>query len=477
MRRRRGGRGRADRRGRAGAARSGAREEIDARGLHVLPGAVDAHVHFNEPGRTDWEGWATGTRGAGGRRRDGRSSRCRSTPTRRPSTARRSTPSSPRARRAAHVDFALWGGLVPGNLDAPRRARRARRRRLQGVHVGQRRSRTSSAPTTSRSTRACARRASSASRSRSTPRARRSPRPAARALAAGRTGVRDYLASRPAVAELEAIATALIASPRRPAARCTSSTSRPAAASRWSPRRGPAASTRAARPARTTSSSTRTTPSGSARSPSARRPLRPAAESDALWAALADGSLPMVASDHSPSPPRAEATATRSTPGAGSRAARRCSPLVLGDGRLAPAVRGRAAGAASPPAASRLDGKGRLEPGVRRRHRARRPAPRRTAGARRRCSTATATARSSGARCAPGSSERSCAAAPCGPTGRSRASRRGRLVVPAAIGSGDGAPRRHRAAGGVQRRPRRRRHHARGLHPHLRAPRSTTSPG
>ncbi len=37
-------------------------EEIDARGLHVFPGLIDAHVHFNEPGRTDWEGFATGTR-------------------------------------------------------------------------------------------------------------------------------------------------------------------------------------------------------------------------------------------------------------------------------------------------------------------------------------------------------------------------------------------------------------------------------
>ena len=36
-------------------------EELDARGLHVLPGAIDAHVHFNEPGRADWEGWETGT--------------------------------------------------------------------------------------------------------------------------------------------------------------------------------------------------------------------------------------------------------------------------------------------------------------------------------------------------------------------------------------------------------------------------------
>jgi len=41
-----------------------AREEIDADGLLVLPGVVDAHVHFNEPGREDWEGWETGSRGA-----------------------------------------------------------------------------------------------------------------------------------------------------------------------------------------------------------------------------------------------------------------------------------------------------------------------------------------------------------------------------------------------------------------------------
>ena len=32
-----------------------AHEELDARGLHVFPGVVDMHVHFNEPGRADWE--------------------------------------------------------------------------------------------------------------------------------------------------------------------------------------------------------------------------------------------------------------------------------------------------------------------------------------------------------------------------------------------------------------------------------------
>jgi imidazolonepropionase-like amidohydrolase len=40
----------------------GAAEEIDARGLHVFPGLIDVHLHFNEPGRTDWEGAVTGSR-------------------------------------------------------------------------------------------------------------------------------------------------------------------------------------------------------------------------------------------------------------------------------------------------------------------------------------------------------------------------------------------------------------------------------
>ncbi len=34
---------------------------IDARNKYLLPGLVDAHCHFNEPGRTDWEGIRTGS--------------------------------------------------------------------------------------------------------------------------------------------------------------------------------------------------------------------------------------------------------------------------------------------------------------------------------------------------------------------------------------------------------------------------------
>src|SRR6202000_3560153 len=32
--------------------------------LPLLPGLVDSHVHINEPGRTEWEGFATATRAA-----------------------------------------------------------------------------------------------------------------------------------------------------------------------------------------------------------------------------------------------------------------------------------------------------------------------------------------------------------------------------------------------------------------------------
>ena len=92
------------------------REVIEARGLHVLPGVSDAHVHFNEPGRTDWEGWATGTRAlaAGG------ATACIEMPL----NAHPPTIDGPAfdakrraAERSAVVDFALWGGIVPGNLD------------------------------------------------------------------------------------------------------------------------------------------------------------------------------------------------------------------------------------------------------------------------------------------------------------------------------------------------------------------------
>jgi allantoinase len=93
-----------------------AAQEIDARGLLVLPGVIDAHVHFNEPGRTEWEGWATGTRAlaAGG------ATACVEMPLNaHPPTVDGAAFDAKveAARRSAIVDFALWGGLVPGDLN------------------------------------------------------------------------------------------------------------------------------------------------------------------------------------------------------------------------------------------------------------------------------------------------------------------------------------------------------------------------
>ena len=62
---------------------AGGRKEIDADGLLVFPGVIDVHLHFNEPGRTEWEGAATGSRAL--RPAAARcSSTCRSTPRRAP---------------------------------------------------------------------------------------------------------------------------------------------------------------------------------------------------------------------------------------------------------------------------------------------------------------------------------------------------------------------------------------------------------
>ncbi len=92
-----------------------ATSEIDATGLAIFPGVIDAHVHFNEPGRTDWEGFATGSRAAaaGGT----------TTVFDMPLNAHPPTIDGPSfdakhaaAAQVSLVDFALWGGLVPGNL-------------------------------------------------------------------------------------------------------------------------------------------------------------------------------------------------------------------------------------------------------------------------------------------------------------------------------------------------------------------------
>ena len=93
-----------------------ARSELDADGLHVFPGLIDAHVHFNEPGRTHWEGFASGSAAlaAGGGTVFCEMPLNADPPLLTPDDfhAKRMA-----AERASLTDFALWGGLTPDNLE------------------------------------------------------------------------------------------------------------------------------------------------------------------------------------------------------------------------------------------------------------------------------------------------------------------------------------------------------------------------
>ncbi|XP_022085477.1 allantoinase, mitochondrial-like isoform X2 [Acanthaster planci] len=89
-------------------------KDIDAGQYLVMPGIVDSHVHVNEPGRTEWEGYETATKAAaaGGI----------TTIVDMPLNCIPSTVSLDAFRtkliyaaEMAHVDVAFWGGVIPGN--------------------------------------------------------------------------------------------------------------------------------------------------------------------------------------------------------------------------------------------------------------------------------------------------------------------------------------------------------------------------
>ena len=99
---------------------SGERNLVDVGDLVVMPGLVDTHVHVNEPGRTEWEGFATATRAAAA----GGITTIVDMPLN--SVPATTTVAALEAKRGAargqcHVDVGFWGGVVPGNageLDA-----------------------------------------------------------------------------------------------------------------------------------------------------------------------------------------------------------------------------------------------------------------------------------------------------------------------------------------------------------------------
>jgi allantoinase len=277
-----------------------AREEVDARGLILLPGAVDAHVHLNDPGRTEWEGFATGTAAlAAGGTTTAIDMPLNAVP---PTLDAASLDAKVAAARGtARVDVALWGGLVPGDLD--------RLDELAGAGVvGFKAFMSASGVEEFEAAddltllegmaRAAALGLPVAVHAESD---ELTARLAARALAQGRTTMRDYLASRPVVAELEAIGRAIAFARETGCALHVVHVSSGRGVALVAQARAEGVDVTCetcphylvldAEDAERLGAVAKCAP-----------PLRPAAEVEALWARVHARDVDLVATDHSPSP-------------------------------------------------------------------------------------------------------------------------------------------------------------------------------
>jgi allantoinase len=330
----------------------GAGEEVDARGMHVLPGVIDAHVHFNEPGRTHWEGWATGTRAlaAGG------ATACLEMPLNaHPPTVDGAAFDAKvaAARASALVDFGLWGGLVPGNLD---RLEELAARGAIGFKAFMCASGIEDCPAVDEDELAAGMERAAVL---GLPVLVHAESPAALSPPAGPTW-RDFVASRPVEAELRAIETALA---------LAAQTGCSLHVVHVSSGRGVALVAEARE--RGVDATCETCPhylvlteddlDALGTHAKCAPPLRPAAERDALWEHLAAGRIALVASDHSPAPPELKRGDFAGAWG-GIAGCQFLLSLLLDAGRLAPQA---VAALTSANVAERFRlPKGRLEPGA-----------------------------------------------------------------------------------------------------------------
>ena len=276
------------------------KEEINAEGLHVFPGVIDAHVHFNEPGRTHWEGFATGTAAlAAGGTTTFFDMPLNAHP---PTLDAESFDLKLKAAQAASlVDFALWGGLVPGNLA---QLDELAERGVIGFKAFMSNSGIDDFQSVDdltlyegmmRATKLGKIVAVHAESDQLTSELAR------RAIAQGRTGIRDYLTSRPIIAELEAIARAIL---------FAQETGCPLHIVHVSSGRGIGMVAEARARGIDVSCETCThylvlTEDDVEELGAVAKcapPLRPQTEQDALWQQLFDGNIPIVTSDHSPAP-------------------------------------------------------------------------------------------------------------------------------------------------------------------------------
>lgn len=90
-----------------------AHETLDARGLHVLPGAIDVHVHFREPGYTHKEDWETGTAAAA---MGGTTTVFEMPNTHPPTRSVKELREKQKAAEKAYIDFGIYGLLAEDNV-------------------------------------------------------------------------------------------------------------------------------------------------------------------------------------------------------------------------------------------------------------------------------------------------------------------------------------------------------------------------
>jgi allantoinase len=344
---------------------AGAAEEVDARGLHVLPGGLDPHVHFNEPGRAHWEGLRTGSRAlAAGGVTAFFDMPLNSTP---PTIDARGFDLKLVAARAASlVDFGLWGGLVPGNLD---RLEELADRGVVAVKAFMANSGIEDFPAVDDLTlyegmARCAQLGLMVAVHAESDRITAGL--AARAAAEGRTGARDFMASRPVVAELEAIGRAIVLAEETGCALHVVhvSSGRGVALVAEARRRGVDVSCETC-PHYLVLGEEDVEALGAVAK--CAPPVRGGAERERLWEQLRGGALPMVTSDHSPSAPELKDTGDFLSAWGGIAGCQTTLPVMLTEGHHERAVALETlVRVLSTAAAQRfaVPGKGRLEAGA-----------------------------------------------------------------------------------------------------------------
>ncbi len=278
-----------------------AREIIDATGLHIFPGLIDSHVHFNDPGRADWEGIETGSRAlaAGGGTLFFDMPLNAHPPT---CDAASFDQKLAAAENKSCTDFAFWGGLVPGNLDQLEELSQRgvigfkafmSNSGIEDFSCVEDRTLREGMKRVAKLSQLVAVHAESESITSELSR---------QALAQNRTSIRDYLDSRPVRAELDAIARAIeMAGETGCALHIVHVSSAAGVALVVAARQRGVDVTCETCPHYLTLTEDDVLQLGAVAK--CAPPLRPQAEQDALWESVKAGHVTTIGSDHSPAPP------------------------------------------------------------------------------------------------------------------------------------------------------------------------------